>query len=91
MVEFGPPFPADSAPPTRVTTPVAAAPPVVVEYVQPDPVIEYAVPASSVTATPVPAVEHDAPAPAVTYTTMLESSSKLRQLTMMNHSSRCNE
>ena len=32
-----PPLPAESDPPVSVTTPVVAAPPVVVEHVQPDP------------------------------------------------------
>ena len=51
MVEVGPPLSADSAPPMFVTTPMVAAPLVVVEDVQPGPMVEHAVPAPAKTRT----------------------------------------
>ena len=51
MVEVGPPLPADSAPPMFVTTPMVAAPLVVVEHVQPGPIAEHAVPPPAKTRT----------------------------------------
>merc|ERR1711945_20320 len=39
VVEIGAPLPAESAPPMFVTAPVLEAPPAVVEYVQPAPVV----------------------------------------------------
>ena len=40
MVEFGPPFPAHSAPPVFLTTPVVEASPLLVDSVHPAPVVE---------------------------------------------------
>ena len=72
---LAPPLPAESDPPMSVTTPVVAAPPVVVEHVQLDPMVEHAVPppveiyaerdGSMTSAASASAVEYVAPAPAV--------------------------
>ena len=65
VVELGPPFPAESAPPLFVMALVVNAPSVVVKYVQPPPVVEYVAPAPVAYAAPAPVPKH--PAPAITY------------------------
>ena len=58
-VEAGSPFLAEPVSPMHVTTPVVEVPPVVVEYVQPDSVVDASAPAPTVTYTaqsPLPAV-----------------------------------
>ena len=62
-VEFGPPLPAESAPPMFATV---EPPPVVVEYIQPTPVVEYVALA--------PAVTYAALAPVVEYVRQAENS-----------------
>ena len=65
-VEFGPPLPAESAPPMFATAPTVEPPPVVVEYIQPTPVVEYVAAA--------PAVTYAALAPVVEYVRQAENS-----------------
>ena len=65
-VEFGPPLPAESAPPMFATAPTVEPPRVVVEYIEPSPVVEYVAPA--------PAVTYAALAPVVEYVRQAENS-----------------
>ena len=58
-VEVGSPLPPEPVSPMHVTTPVVEVPPVVVEYVQPESVVDVSAPAPTVTYTaqsPLPAV-----------------------------------
>ena len=61
VVGFEPPLPAESVPPLRVTTPVVEAPLVMVEHVQPAPVVDLVAPEA-----PATVAEYVAPAPVVT-------------------------
>ena len=66
VVEFEPLLSAEPDPPMRVTTPVVAAPPVMLEMVQPAPGVELVASAPALTiVAPAPVVEFVVPAPAV--------------------------
>ena len=62
VARLGPPLPAESGPPLCVTTPVVEALVVMVEHVQPAPVVEFVAPSA-----PTPMAENVAPAPAVIF------------------------
>ena len=87
MVEFEPPLSKESGPPILVTTSVVDAFPVVVEMVQPAPLVEFVAPSPAATyAAPAPMAELVAPVPAVPVVECVDPTLAFTMFEMANRS-----